>query len=334
VESLIQEGDEYADRHEMISLQVELFGSSIEMRIPQSDDTLPISLSQGFMRSTRAASGEADFIITCIDDSIGDRRTQAYFEKDWHLPLGLIDRQLTGDRRVAIDRHSQTVSVFDPRTRRCVVWTKLLADLPYWSAATPFRLQLSWICDVVGLEFLHSAAVSSFGKATLFAGPSGSGKSTIALLLAQLGFPLIADDFLVASPDAVQGVYTRVKVHDNYLRQTVNEDWKILNPEAISQKRIVETIDAITDEVIPIRCIIVPTIGQELGLEPLDAGDALSAIAPASLSGLLGGNDRSLNRIATLVSAFPCFRLGLDQSVFTDERGSRRIVEELQKLVS
>lgn len=330
ISGLVQDAHRYAASQPMLTCDVSIGPSVIRVQVPRVDKDSPIPVLGGFLAPTLPGNATADYCITVIDDSLSGQRRPSDFEADWHFPLGLLDEDLTGDARIAVDRHTQTVSVLVPSSRQCVVWTRSFAALPYWFVATPLRLQLSWIADRLGMEFLHAAAVRIDDRAVLFAGPSGAGKSTTALMLAQRGFPLIADDFLVSSSDSVQGVYRRVKVHDSRLEWTVRPEWPILNSDAPGQKRIVELDQSLATEATRIGCIVVPRIGSSCQFERLDPGEALAAIAPASLSGLLGGNVASLSRIADLVSRFPCYRLTLDDSVFRESHVLDDIVEELR----
>jgi hypothetical protein len=120
-----------------------------------------------------------------------------------------------------------------------------------------------------------------------------------------------------------------VKVHDRHLAQTVCSDWPVLNAGELGQKRIVEPHGMLTGDVVPIGGIVVPSLGSRFSFESMDPGDALSAIAPASLSGLLGGNTMSLERIASLVSRYPCYRLILDDDFDRNMRGLSKLIEEL-----
>ncbi len=329
VSTLLQDAHRYVASHDMALSHAEVGSSLVRVQVPARDSESLIPVSDAFTLPLVTDGKGAEFCISLFDDAGSERRRSTDFGVDWHLPLGLLDPDVSGDFRVAIDRHTQMVSVFSPSSRQCLVWSRDFSALPYWSAATPFRLQLSWIADVLNYEFLHASAVTVAGGAVVFAGPSGAGKSTLALLLARSGCPLIADDFLIASPDSVQGIYRRVKVHDARLSRTLGTGWRILNAGVPGQKRIVELDKDVVPGFTPIRAIVVPRVGNRLAVEPLDPGETLSAIAPPSLSGLLGGNPASLNRIADLVNHFPCYQLTHDARIFEDSDELQRIIERL-----
>ena len=330
VNSLMNEASDYSEAQSMVSFDIRLGKSTVRVFVPSVDLELDIPLSSGFLPIRCDYSREPDFTITVIDNSLWERRTQPHFQWDWHFPLGVIDQQRSGEYRVAVDRHTQTVSAFSPRERQCVVWMRNYVDLPYWSAATPLRLQLSWIADSLETEFLHAAAVEVADKAILFAGPSGSGKSTLSLRLAQLGFPLISDDFLLVTESTVQAVYRRLKVHDWSAQRVIPSNWTVMNKNAPNQKRIVDPGDEIFGDIVPVGAIVIPEVGNSFSLEPISAGQALSAIAPASLSGLLGGNLDSLERIGKLVMNHPCYGLSIDEAILENAEG---LAESLAQLI-
>ena len=59
---------------------------------------------------------------------------------------------------------------------------------------------------------LHACAVDCGGHSMTFIGDSGAGKSTLVALLARRGFPIVADDVLVARPDASGTIMTEPSV--------------------------------------------------------------------------------------------------------------------------
>lgn len=329
VNSLMNEASDYSEAQSMLSFDIRLCKSTVRVLVPSVDVEFDIPLSSGFLPIGGEYSREPDFTITVMDNFLWERRTQPHFQWDWHFPLGVIDQQRSGEYRVAVDRHTQTVSAFSPRERQCVVWMRNYRDLPYWSAATPFRLQLSWIADSLGIEFLHAAAVEVADKAILFAGPSGSGKSTLSLRLAQLGYALISDDFLLVTESTVQAVYRRLKVHDWSAERVIPSNWTVLNEQAPNQKRVVDPGSEIFSDIIAIGAIVIPEVGNSFSLEPISAGQALSAIAPASLSGLLGGNLDSLERIGKLVMNHPCYRLSIDEFTLENTDGLKVALTQL-----
>lgn len=327
--SFLEESRTYAERQDMIKFVLQLGSAKVLVQIPATNPSFADSFSRAFFSEPWSEVHHVDFTVTVFDNAFGERMTSPYFEADWHFPLGIVDYSRTRPYRVGIDRHTQTVSAYSPEDHECVVWMRAFDSLPYWSAATPLRLQLSWIADTLGLEFLHSAAVKVDDKAVLFGGPSGSGKSTLVLSLAGLHFPLISDDFLLSLGTTVQAVYRRVKVHDWSAQRVLPKEWEVLNEDEAGQKRIVEPARDLFREELPIGALIVPQVGRVVGLTAIDPCDAASAIAPASLSGLLGGNEQSLERISRLVEGFPTYRLEVTPDLVQKPEHLRAIIQEI-----
>jgi energy-coupling factor transporter ATP-binding protein EcfA2 len=324
-----EEAMAYAVRQNMVEFVLQLGPARVLVRIPATNPNFADAFSRSFFAEPWSGSSPVDFTVTVFDDAFGDRSTSMSFDADGHFPLGVIADTRTRPFRVAIDRHTQTVSAYSPEERECVVWIRNFDALPYWSAATPLRLQLSWIADTLGLEFLHSAAVQVDGKAILFAGPSGSGKSTLALSLAGLGFPLISDDFLLSSGKAVQAVYRRLKVHEWSAERVLPEGWRVINEDEPGQKRIVEPARDLLREEVSIGAVVVPHVGRKTKVTRIEPCEAVSAIAPASLSGLLGGNVQSLERIGKLVDDFPRYRLEVSPNLVQNPEALRAVVGEI-----
>lgn len=324
---LFREADQYSSQQKMQVIDISLGDHKVRINTPAEDSQFSISLRDAFFDANEELRVDPDFVLTVIDESLWSRRSSLNFDWDWHLPLGVVHPDRSGDNRIAIDRHTQSISVYSPRARKGVVWMPRYRDMPYWAAATPLRIQLSWIADSFDAEFLHTAAVKVHDSALLLAGPSGSGKSTLALRLSQLGYPLLADDFLLAKDHQVQAVYRRLKVHDWSAERVLDPEWKILNPFGHNEKRIIDPGNSLYSQSLPIGACVLPTVGHEVRLREISSGEAFSRLAPPSLSGLLGGNSDSLSRIAALIAEVPCFELIVAEKLLADS-------DQLLKIVS
>jgi len=324
-----EEARYYTENKEMASFVVQLGPVKVRIEVPATNASFVRFFSEAFFVDDTPDGFPCDFTLTVFDDALGKRKSSLGFELDAHFPLGVVNHTRTQPYRVAIDRHTQTLSAYSPDNRECVTWLRDFEALPYWSVATPLRLQLSWIADSVGLEFLHSAAVMAGEKAILFSGPSGSGKSTLALKLAGLGFKLLADDFLLCSPSSVQSVYRRLKVHEWSARRVIPAGWKIINEDKPEQKKIIDPGRALLQGEQPIGAVVVPWVGSAVSLTLIDSSVAGSAMAPASLSGLLGGNEQSLNRIARLVSGYPTYGLEVTPELVENPDMLTAIIREI-----
>lgn len=282
----------------------------IRMRIPATFWLQGISPEHAFFNCECAnrEDYEPDFELLVVDERSDPILPHGHWNSTLHAPLGAISSSVSGQVRIAIDRHTQSVSVFSPSRKIAVYWRRDLADLPYWAAATPFRLPLSWICDAFDAEFVHGACIDRNDAAILVAGKSGSGKSTNSLLLTRHNRSLIADDYLVVRGTMAQAVYRRVKLHDSGLAIVEKElgELKVLNRGAVNQKRIIELDDRANSRRVlksTIKFVVIPEFAPSSFLGETSRGHALAQLSVYSLSGLLGGSTLSLARIANLTAA-------------------------------
>jgi hypothetical protein len=254
------------------------------------------------------------FRLTIVDDRAGDLLPDPGLPPESHYPLGVVAPELADPFRVAFDEHTRTISVFDASSGRCATWIRSFEALPYWAAATPFRLQLSWMADTFEGEFVHGAAVVRDGRAVMLGGPSGSGKSSMSLLAARRGDALVSDDFLLYAAGHVHSVYTRAKLHRDGLESFGPGGVSVLPVIDDGEKRIIDLNSSPQLAVAssgPLAALVLPTVGApgEPGvLSAMSAGRALLVLAPPSLSGLLGGVPSSLPRLRALVQSVPSYR--------------------------
>lgn len=260
------------------------------------------------------ATALPDYSIVFIDG-----RSTGFFPDisslDQHdFPLGQVRTHLTKPFRVAIDAHTRTVQVLDPRSGTVVIWIADADDFPYWAAATPFRLALAWIADTFDGELLHGAAIAKDGKCLILAGRSGAGKSTLTFYSQKIGFEILSDDFFLYESEKIFPVYTRGKIHDASIPLLRGIPLNILNPKTPDQKRIVQFNEVeLTSLVNGVRpsVFLVP---QTEGVSKLDVAstrEVFHHLGPYSMSGLLGGTERSLLRTKRAIGNKPAFKTAL-----------------------
>lgn len=331
VSSIFVAAEAYRQENPMRTFTCGVGNRRIRINVPISDGDARIPLAQAFVESQSSDLNPVEVNITLFDSPKENRGFELGFDWDWHFPLGVVDPYRSGEFRVGVDRHTQTVSAYSPREGNCAVWINQYRDLPYWFAATPFRLQLSWIADQLGWEFIHAAAVQVKDGAMLFAGPSGSGKSTLAIRLASMGYPLLGDDYLLSNGVSVTALYKRLKIHDWSVARVLPETWTVLNPHSRGEKKIIETGDSLCLAELPVKWIAIPRIGEVAGWERMSPGEALTELAPASLSGLLGGNVESLSRLRKIVSGAACFRIHVTENSLQTSDVLHNLVEEMSE---
>ena len=317
-ETFLDAASEFIDSVPSETRRLPLGPVDVDVSVPSGGPQPALDVLEGLVRANDRADddalGRTVYRLTLMDDRLGPRLPVGSWPSDYHFPLGIVRADKSLPYRVAIDRHTSTVSVFDPGTRRLAVWIRDFGALPYWAAATPFRLQLSWIADAFDAEFVHAAAIERNGRALLLTGPSGSGKSTMSLLAAQSGDALIGDDFVLCCGAQVSAVYTRAKMHDRGLRAPGGAGLAVVNAQAPAEKRIIDverSAAVATAAGGMVVGIALPVIAGMSAHQRIPSGRALRMMAPASVSGLLGGTEQSLPRLRSLVSSVPCYRWAL-----------------------
>ena len=296
---------------EHCSNRLALGAQIVEVSYPTHQSPAEITIHDAFLEPE--GDGKANFQLTVIDDSIVGRPPTLDWPRAWYEPFGVVKESLSQPYRFAVDVHSGSLSMFDPETRRAVVWFHDTSTVPYWFAATPFRLQLSWFADTFGGEMIHAAGLEFGDAAALVVGPSGAGKSTLTLSTMLQGNRTLGDDFLLLSGHSVQTIYRRAKVHDatcRLLGDRLVEIGSVVNAEVAGEKRIVNTYSLkISQDLLPVAAVFVPRIGTHARVSPLSKPNALRSTLGPTMMGLLGGSAGTLRRITSLVNSVPTFRI-------------------------
>ena len=311
----------YLDRVPMRQATVALGSRIVRVRMPNIDMACGIDPLEGLV-SVSDPPATADFDVVCIDSRSGIPLPTGQWPSTWHAPVGSMADYRSEPFRLAIDRHSQTISVFHPGWCRGVIWMWDMSLLPYWAAATPWRLMLSWCADTFDAEFIHAACVYRDDRALLLVGPSGAGKSTIALLASEEGMGLVGDDFLLVHEGRAFPVYRRAKVHDTTLA-LFDHSWKVLNEGIDGEKRILDIgmrVEKVPLDGVRVFAACVPQLGESGGLEPISTGEVFKRSAPYSLSGLFGGTRRSLSRTAALFEQLATYSLPIHKDRQRDQK--------------
>jgi len=292
----------------------------VDVCLPPHPSRANVTMHDAFLEPE--CDGIADFHLTVIDDSISGRPPILDWPRSWYEPFGVVKGSLAQPYRFAVDVHSRSLSMFDPRTRQAVVWFHDVRTVEYWFAATPFRLQLSWFADTFGGEMIHAAGLEFGDAAALVVGPSRAGKSTLTLSTMLRGYRTLGDDFLLLTGHSAQAIYRRAKVHDatcRLLGDQLAEIGSVMNADAPGEKRIVNTLSSkISQHLLPVGAVFVPRIGTQARVSPLSKPDALRSTLGPTMMGLLGGSAGTLRRITSLVHAVPTFRIEVGQDLSTN----------------
>lgn len=278
-------------------------------------------------------SQPADFRLTVIDDETTGTRPALNWPTSWFEPFGIVRADLSGPIRFAVDIHSRSLSAYDPTTREAVVWFHDLCRIPYWFAATPFRLQMSWFADFFNGEMIHAAGIEVNGSTALLVGAGGAGKSTLTLAAMHEGARIFGDDFLLLTERYAHPVYKRTKFHDTTLELFNSSDdsvGKVMNAGIAGEKRIMDTNETfLSSNGAAIAAVFVPRIGEQARVRSISEAQAVrSALGPTML-GLLGGSRGTLSRIVDLVRAVPAFEIEVGPDMTANARAVFTTVEKL-----
>lgn len=301
-EILIDQAAAYAASEPMRWSRVRLGSRLVRVTVPDRPREDGIDVLDGLLPHADDAR-LPDFELICFDGQGGVRLPLGTWPSDWHGPLGVVRAVESAPYRMSIDRHTQTITVFHPGIGKAAVWMWDFDLLPYWAAATPFRLALSWMADTFDGQFLHGACFARGEAGVLLVGRSGAGKSTIAFQARRSGFTLVSDDYLLLDGGRLHPLYSRAKLHESSRPHV--PDWHalgIVNADAADQKRVIDLstdVAAVPDAGVRVVAAAVPDRCGTLGIERTSAGYVFRHLAPYSLSGLLGGTQRSLMRLAS-----------------------------------
>jgi hypothetical protein len=235
-----------------------------------------------------------------------------------HAPLGLIGGFSDQPIRCAFDTGTNSLSVYNFTHDVSYTWFPSIAGLPTWVTAIPFRTVLSWHCNLHHMQLVHGAAVALGGKAVLLAGKGGSGKTTTVLASALAGLGYIGDDYCAVEPGKamVHMVYRTAKIWRPTLDFLPALEPLIVNPHELPDKKGIiffEDKDITLVRSAELSAIVLPRLGSERGTKALPAthADAIRAILPSTILGLLGGTSATPRLIMQLAQSVPVFHLEL-----------------------
>jgi hypothetical protein len=318
-ESIFDLAGAYLAEMPMLHRTVGLGPATVTIHAPVTTHQSGIEPLDG-LRAIMPSPPTADFEIACVDARGPISLPIGTWPSTWHGPLGVVPAHLSAPFRLAMDRHTQTISIFHVGLGRGVVWMWDYSLLPYWAAATPWRLMLAWCADTFDAEMVHAACITQDERAALLVGRSGAGKSTLALQATECGWGLVGDDFILVHRGRAFPVFTRAKAHDATFG-LLKSGWTILNGDADGEKRILDISKYVVEQPFDgsrVSAIVVPEQSESASVAPITSGIALLALAPYSLSGLLGGVSRSLLRMRQLVEHVPAFRLSISRDALAD----------------
>lgn len=220
----------------------------------------------------------------------------------------------TGRRRLWT-AGSGSVTELDVAAGRMVGWRADGSALSVEERGRPFPVALQAWLQSRGVVTVHAAGVACGGKAALIVGDSGSGKSTTALACAGAGFGFLGDDQVALSwpgdGPVAHSLFASVRVDG-----IVDRLWRdVAEPPDGAVKALVLLAGAGV-AVVPsasVAAVLVAGVapGEASTLERCPAKEALRAIVPSTLLGVVDDRPAVLRGCARAVLGQPVFRLRL-----------------------
>ncbi|HET6618828.1 MAG TPA: hypothetical protein VFG64_02740 [Dongiaceae bacterium] len=235
-----------------------------------------------------------------------------------HEPLGVVAAYSDSRIRCAFDIHTSSLIVHD-RERHCsYTWYPDIASLPAWAKASPFRIPLSWLLNRHEMQMVHGAAVAIDGSAVLLAGAGGSGKSTTALACALAGMGYLGDDYCAVDPQrrTVHMIYRTAKAFPRTLGMLPRLNRLVVNADRITEEKGVIFFEADDLNLIHsagLAAILLPRISIDgrTAVTPASRADAMRALLPSTVGGLMGGTGFTPKALLKLVHDIPVFTMDL-----------------------
>lgn len=310
VDAAFDIADRYLESTECQEFVISLHEVDIAVVVPSSFEESAI-LADAFCSADPNAL--VSWRLVVIDSSAGYEPPRRRWSPALNQPTGQL-RLSDESIRIAIDPIVQVVWVMD-RLRKCVLaFVPSLLEIPRWWLATPLRLGMSWIADVLDSEFVHGAAVGRDGKGIVLAGPSGVGKSTLSLKLSLAGWEFLSDDFFLMKETTARAIYRRAKLNSDSLSALRCQPLPTFVESETPTKSIIDvwTHDEVAHTAqLNIQAIAFPSLAPFSGLQPVDRARAFMELGPATLAGLQGGSLRSFSRLAQIINSCSLYRFGV-----------------------
>jgi hypothetical protein len=272
-------------------------------------------LAPAFSHLPRDPVGSADLTILCWDDASTGVSTKEPPEASGRGGVHFLD----GPVRIAWEPERRALAGYDPSRRLALLRFADAREVVVSERSGPARRILHWWASSQGLQMAHAAAVGTAEGGVLLVGRGGSGKSTTAI--ACLGSQLrhAADDYCLLSLDGglrVHALYASAKTDWRSLARLPHLraafDASPLRGEEESVVFLPHDFPGAMIESFPLRAVIVPRIGGALcRMAPISPAAALRAVAPSTMMQLPGDRNGTLERLADVVRAVPCFELSL-----------------------
>ncbi len=159
-----------------------------------------------------------------------------------------------------------------------------------------------WLLDR-GVLKVHAGCI----EGALLVGKTGSGKSTATLAAAASGRAMLGDDHVAVRGDTVHGLSAAIRILPEVLA------------EAPWLRAAGEVVDVPGDKSMvfvprlgppaPVRVVLAPTPAPGAGLRRLRPAEALRALAPSTVMGVVGGGSAAFQALGDIVAEVPAYAL-------------------------
>lgn len=274
-------------------------------------------IMSAFAPTVRAHGDKNDLALRFFTGALSDA---AYADPEWDvascLARGQTVRVRTPKGRRYFDPETRTLAMLEGDVGTLVFENP--AILPPWVLAAPGLRVIDWWSTARGMLATHACAMVVDGKAVLCVGPSGSGKSTLSVEAALAGHGFLGDDYVLVDPRAVPGA---VHVHPLYRsaklmpkRLPVGLDQKPwLFADEAEHKHVYLMPESRCHGSAAVVAVVAPHLAyaEVPELREARAPDMMRYVAPSILRQLAGEEQQKLATLARIVSALPCYTLGL-----------------------
>ena len=219
--------------------------------------------------------------------------------------------EASGDGGVVVAADTTALTAIDRGAGRIIGWRPSAAELAVEERWRPLPAILPlWYLDR-GIGVLHAAFVGRDGEGVLLVGPSGAGKSTTALACATAGMEMVGDDQVgLAEEDGAYRAHMLFGTARLWPEALERDPWLACGGagERLPDGKLLVKPgpEAALRHSGRVRGMaILRTDASHSRVTPARPGEALLAIAPFSLLGVVGGGRWGMERIGVLVRSLP-----------------------------
>lgn len=238
------------------------------------------------------------------------------WERSEYIERDQIRGRSDGRIRATFAVPHRALNLYDTRTRRGIFWCADPELLPPWEAGAPLRHLFAWALADFGCELIHSGSAGlDDGSGLLLVGPGGSGKSTTTVTCVAAGMRTVGDDYLLLDSRAepvVYPLYDIVKLTaDSPARAGISDpDVTLIREDGKAHVRLSSAFPHAPIASLRVKAVVQPSLAGRTGaVASVSPGDALRAIAPNTMTQIVGTGDGPVRAVGRMVRSAPAFSL-------------------------